>query len=305
MRIQRVMMIVMAMGVVTSSAVAADETIRLPTQIPYLGVATRSVAEGRGVGQGLSLGVGLEVTFVDPESPAAKQLRPRDVLVRLNDQVLVNPEQLAVLVRTNAVGQEVTLAVMRDGKEQSMTAALVGRQEAAVQPSRRRGHVPGVWRGPQGVPDSPRDVHERFLKDTDLFLRDMMEHMKDSLGKSGMDKKTRLLLMDKMGSAFSNTADRVASPMLPPAGAWQSIMQKRASASLVDGDTTLTLSGEGEEDRHLVIKDANKGVVFDGPVNTDAERHAVPEAFQAKLDRLQTLEKRFNVEVSPPPAASR
>ena len=50
-----------------------------------------------------------------------------DVAVRLNDQILVNAQQLAVLVRTFNPGDEVTLTVIREMKETPLKVKLVER----------------------------------------------------------------------------------------------------------------------------------------------------------------------------------
>jgi hypothetical protein len=299
MKNQCLLTLVMLAGLLTGPVVFSEETVELPKQVAYLGVATRSIDAGRGAGLGLGKGMGLEVTYVDPKGAVADTVNPRDVLTRLGDQYLVNPEQLAVLVQAKAVGGKVALTLIRDGKEQTVSATLRARSTAAARLQRPR----VVPRMPRGFPDGLRDMDDWMRQDPDTFFREMMERMRESLGKSGLDEQTRLQMMNSMGAAFSNTADRVASPVAPLAGKWQSVLQKRSSVSLVDGDTTLTLSGEGDDDRHLTIKDAGDGVLFDGPVNTEAERKSVPEPYQAKLDRLQSLERRFKIQASPPAAA--
>ena len=71
-------------------------------------------------------GVGLIVGEVVSRSPAAAAgLKVHDVLVKLDDQMLVDYHQLAVVVRTAPEeGEEVTLTVMRDGKQESLKAKL-------------------------------------------------------------------------------------------------------------------------------------------------------------------------------------
>jgi protein involved in polysaccharide export with SLBB domain len=48
--------------------------------------------------------------------------------VRLNSQILVNPQQLAVLVRTFEPGDELKLTVVREGKETMLTVKLEQRE---------------------------------------------------------------------------------------------------------------------------------------------------------------------------------
>jgi len=77
----------------------------------------------------LPVGVGLVVEVIDEGSPAAKAgLKQYDVLHKLNDQILVNLEQLAILVRTFKPGDEVTLTVLRQSKPTTLTAKLVEKE---------------------------------------------------------------------------------------------------------------------------------------------------------------------------------
>ena len=83
----------------------------------YLGIATAPATPVLRKHLKLPEGVGLVVDFVEPGSPAAVAgIQPHDVAHRLNDQILVNPQQLAVLVRTFEPGTAVTLRVFRGGK---------------------------------------------------------------------------------------------------------------------------------------------------------------------------------------------
>jgi membrane-associated protease RseP (regulator of RpoE activity) len=94
----------------------------------YLGVASSPATPVLRRQLKLAEGVGLVVDYVEPGSPAqAAGLQPYDVAVRLNDQILVNPPQLAVLVRTFEPGDVVTLTVIREGKSTPVNVKLAER----------------------------------------------------------------------------------------------------------------------------------------------------------------------------------
>jgi hypothetical protein len=98
----------------------------------YLGIATSPAPPVLRKQLKLGEGMGLVVDFVEPGSPAqAAGVQPYDVAVRLNDQILINGPQLAVLVRTFDPGAEVTLTVIREGRETPLKVKLV---ERAVKP---------------------------------------------------------------------------------------------------------------------------------------------------------------------------
>ena len=125
-----------------SSAVAMDKGAS------FLGVATEPISEQTAAQLPVARGTGLAVTLVEPESPAAKAgIQPLDVVTRLGDQLLVNPEQLAVLIRSRSPGDSVELTFLRGGKEQRVTVALGARDQPKLAPGGRRpmAVLGGAW----------------------------------------------------------------------------------------------------------------------------------------------------------------
>ena len=82
----------------------------------YVGVAASPVSSALANHVDLPSGIGLVVDWIDPQSPALDKLQKYDILYQLNDQLLINPSQFAVLVRTYQPGDSVTLKVLRQGK---------------------------------------------------------------------------------------------------------------------------------------------------------------------------------------------
>jgi len=71
-------------------------------------------------------GIGLVIAFVQPKSPADEAgLKPYDLVLKLDDQWLVNPEQFAVLVRMHHAGDDVKLSFIREGAEQTASVKLI------------------------------------------------------------------------------------------------------------------------------------------------------------------------------------
>src|SRR5438045_6820661 len=107
-----------------------DRHEKLPkVPVTYLGIETSEVPNVLSEQLGLSKGFGLVVDYVVPDSPAATAgVQQNDVIKMLNDQVLTEPDQLAKLVRSYSEGTNVTLTVLRKGKEQKVTVKL-GKKE--------------------------------------------------------------------------------------------------------------------------------------------------------------------------------
>ena len=115
---------------VTMTIQAAGET----GQTPELGVALSAAGADLGKQLKLAPGTGLVVDAVSADGPAARAgVRRNDVLVRLDDQILVNLPQLAALLRQRRAGDKVSLTLVRGGEPLTVTPILAaGGQAAAV-----------------------------------------------------------------------------------------------------------------------------------------------------------------------------
>lgn len=92
---------------------------------PWLGVSIEESSEASASQLGLAPGSGLVVTYVAPDSPAAKAgLQKNDVLVNLESQLLVHPAQLRKLLQGRKEGDAIELSFYRAGKKQTASATL-------------------------------------------------------------------------------------------------------------------------------------------------------------------------------------
>src|SRR5205807_532335 len=93
--------------------------------VTWLGVETSSIPRVVSEQLGLAKGFGLVVDYVVPDGPAAAAgVQPNDILKMFNDQILMEPDQLAKLVRSYPDGTNVTLTVLRKNAEQKITVKL-------------------------------------------------------------------------------------------------------------------------------------------------------------------------------------
>ena len=137
-----------------------------PPPSAYLGIAARPATPADAAAAGLPDGVGLTVAFVEPAGPAAvgHAVVAGDVLQKLDDQLLVNVQQMATLVRLRHPGDAVMLTRIRDGQAKQVTITL-GERPHAVPPPQAGGDderiptLPGVI-GPDPatgrLPDDPQ-----------------------------------------------------------------------------------------------------------------------------------------------------
>jgi TolA-binding protein len=127
----------------------------------FLGVSTTPVPPAVRRRVDLPDGIGLVIGNVEPNSPAQQAgLKQYDILHKLNDQLLVNAEQLAVLVRTFKPGDAITLTIVRGGKMEQVPARL-GERPAGPLPQTGGG---GGYIAPQQVqPPQPPQTAPRGM----------------------------------------------------------------------------------------------------------------------------------------------
>lgn len=133
--------------------------------VTFLGVETSSVPRVVSEQLGLAKGFGLVVDYVVPDGPAAAAgVQQNDIIKMFNDQILMEPDQLAKLVRSYPEGTNVTLTILRKNAETKITVKL-GKKEV-----RQRDHDYGMF------------DNEEFNEKMQVFndkMKDFNEKMKD------------------------------------------------------------------------------------------------------------------------------
>lgn len=203
----------------------------------YLGISSRPAPAILRKHLDLKNGEGLIVLFVDPKSPAADAgIVSDDILLKLNDQILVNQDQLAVLVRMQKPGDEISLTAVHDGHSKTLKAKLVERD---LEP------LPE----PLDLTEVPVDI-ERMIPEPRVH---------------------RL-------------------PQRPKNAATQGAKGGPASVSVMgDGDQTITITSDVDGHRNLIAKDRTGKTIFEGPVDTAAQRNKLPADIRQRLDELDKL----------------
>lgn len=233
----------------------------------FLGVDATPISPKARRDLDLKPGTALTIRNVGPDSPADQAgLMPGDVLVKLNEQLIINGQQLAVLVRTFAPGDTVTLHVLRDGEPITLNATLAGRvlppqpmferiPRLPMQPMPDLGDLDALFeqlRGPGIEPFGPgADVHDMF----DQMQRRMFEQR------------------DEMQRMMNQMRDRLGTQGM------------HSSISVNDGEHTLHLKSNGQ-DKHLTVKTRGGEVIFDGPLPEDGQVEGLPQDVQKKVDDL-------------------
>lgn len=272
--------------------------------VNVLGEAERAQSQVR-----IPDGVGLGVVLVDPKGPAAGLLEVGDILTRLDDQVLVSPDQFRTLVRMRKGGDKVKLVVVHESAAKTIELELAEKAapERRTLPTSPRvaagapapgspmsitingqqidlGNVPGgngtvtqvgpghvVIIGPnQGLPpEVKKQLEEMRARGLPIPPLDLQGLAVDPAQGHAAGKGTT----QQFSKSFSFS--------LGGPGA-------TSTSSSIASDDQGTVSLEQKDGKkHAVIKDKDGNVTFDGDVTTDEQRAQMPAAAR---DRLKLVE---------------
>lgn len=230
--------------------------------VTFLGVQTAPVGPTLAAQLGLAKDHGLAVAEVVPDSPAAGVLQAHDILLKFNDQILVDVRQLTVLVRSAKADDEVALTYLRGGKEATAKVKL-GQKEMPkrlaldITPAAPGFHwQSGSFAVAPGAPVA-RGEADRLLNLIEL----------------GRDGARRVVRHNELGG------DRLIT------------------ITVNTGDNTMNYSDEEgslevttkDGKKELVAKDAKGETLFSGPINTPEERQALPPAVAGRLEKIEGM----------------
>ncbi|MEY2880004.1 MAG: hypothetical protein RLZZ15_2384 [Verrucomicrobiota bacterium] len=241
--------------------------------VTYLGVETAPVPAALTAQLGLAEGQGLVVNHVSPGSPAAGALKTHDILLKLDDQILVEQRQLAVLIRGHKDGDEVTLTFLRGGKSATATVKLARHEvpKLSLTPGQPGANIAlrglATLHGPDGA--------QTF----ELPLGGLS-------GQNSAEHVNRILSMID-GAPGVRRMDIVRGAGAPGDRAVSVTVNTGHSVVVLDDDKgSLSLSLKDGQ-KQLVAKNAKGGEIFSGPVDTPEQRKALPEEVRARLEKLE------------------
>jgi serine protease Do len=239
-------------------------------KVTFLGVETSTVSGTLAAQLGLAKGSGLVVNHVVPDSPAAGALQDHDVLLRFDDQILIEVRQLSVLIRNKKEGDEVTLTFLRAGKQQTAKVKL-GTKEVPKLMSLFEQKVP---LGGNEFVFAPRAANGRFE----------MLAPEPGVDQEHVDRVLSLIRPGAGPDPVRIQIDRSGGP------GFRSTRINTANSNLVysDDDGSLELSVKDGQ-KTLVAKDAKGQSLFSGPVTTPEQRKAMPEGVRGRLEKLEGM----------------
>lgn len=192
---------------------------------------------------------GMLVIGVAPGSPSEGRIGQGDILLKLDDQVLVNREQMRALVRGRKAGDEVALSVIRGGRAESVTVKLAPIPAGLLSPALRGGFA-----------DDPARHEE--------LLRRLTERTRRMLGESGLAGE---LLDEAVGDVTITAGDGDVGIHIVSTRTY-TFPEGTVTVVRRDGKTTVS------------VKDKSGKVLVEGEL-TDELRAKLPDWAKAALER--------------------
>jgi len=247
--------------------------------VTYLGVETSQVPDVVSEQLGLARGLGLVIEYVEPNSPAASAgIQQNDIIKMLNDQILIEPSQLRKLLQTFSEGTEVTLTILRKGKEQKLTIKL-----AKKEVPQRHSMIPG----------GNHDWHWDFDETGDLGeqMQELKEQLKEQLGDTRGIVRGAVIQAHEAARRAREDARRAAQEihiLSRDNGALKATNIDLGNAQIVFSDDKGELKLENVDGKKLLtVKDPQGKLVFSGPVETQEDFDKLPADVRDRYEKLQ------------------
>jgi hypothetical protein len=263
--------------------------------ITYLGVETSTIP--RVVSEQLNLpkGFGLVVDYVVPDGPAAAAgVQQSDILKMFNDQILMEPDQLAKLVRSYQEGTNVTLTILRKNAETKVTVKL-GKKEVRSRDNMFDKHRPGHDDFGMMNFDSLNQLKD--LKDLNGFkfefgdMEDLGPNIRETVANARREAARATAEARAEARRARDEMRRSAREMRVfsrDKGTMKSTTIDLGKATIVFTDPQGEMKIENVNGKKmLTAKDPQGKLLFSGPVETKEDLDKLPPEVRQRYDKLE------------------
>lgn len=239
------------------------------TKAAYLGVYASVLEPGVSYQLGLPENLHLSVERIAKDSPAEKGgILKHDILLKFDDQILVNPEQLKFLVRSKKPGEQIILTFLRRAKELKSSIVL---DEIEINNLSQR-NKPGQL---------PRFLNRRGM-DFDPFLKnDFPFELFNNFDDQFLQQNRDFL------SQPSLPIDPSDDPVHPNTNKQTLFQQSRQSQVMITDEKGTLEWNEKNGQKFLRATDPTGKVLFDGSIDTIEERNKLDKDLRGRLENLE------------------
>jgi serine protease Do len=242
-------------------------------KLPFIGVVTASLPEMVADHVNLKHGIGLIVRTVMPESPAALAgLKPNDIILKVNETAVNEPEAFSAKIRSFKIGDKLSLKTIQKGAPAEVAVTLAERpaDAIAVLPNEE----PLLL---EGVPDGQA-----------MRLRDLIERNLGQLGENGLEE---MLVPDpRANEQLQMLRERLNQAMggekkINPEQAPDVQFQQKSTIRMMDHEGSVEIKSSGENAEVVVRNKANE-IVWSGPWDTEQDKAAAPDDIRERIEKL-------------------
>jgi len=270
-----------------------DPDLPKTKKIAYLGILSCPLEDSLRQHLELPDGFGLQVKDVMKDGPAATAaLTPHDVLTMIDDQRLTTVSHLALLVRSYAPGEKVSLTFIRKGKEE-VVEVILGEREVADQPFFT---VHPHLNNPVGQGNPTEWQHA---------VQCYQDSLNQWLQQNGRNSKVDRRLNPRQGAKLPAPGNSGKPPSISVRPGFP--IQVFGSSGIVKidngfGEVTIKTTDEGHQ---IIVKDENGEVVHEGYYDAEKGTAGLPKEAQEHLKKMKLDDLKILVPSAPvmnPPA---
>ena len=238
----------------------------------WLGIMTAAVPQSLREHLQIKDGFGILVHQVVDDSPAAKAgLRHHDILIQFNDQLLISPEHLSILVRREKPSTEAELTLIRVGKRETLNVTLSESEDVRPNPFPR----PGQMDRPTPQASEREGGHQHWRERYDQWH------------KNGRPIPPQ----GRSGTPATPVNPDISIEVKPPAvsvkpGFPVNIMGYHGVVKIDNdhGDITIVRT---DDDHTITINDADGRSIYDGPYDPAKGNEGLPKLAREQLKKMK------------------
>jgi len=247
-------------------------------KVTYLGVHTQKLSPGISHQLNFPLGIYLEVILVGQGSPAEiAGLQNHDILKKFDDQILINQDQLKQLVQMRSAGDSVSLLLVRNGKEKTLTITL---SETTASNSTPREPFQDPW-------GQSSRFNDKFFGHSGM--RDLLYNFDNILRNNFRNRPFDPSLPNSHIPGLSRPQGTdTDSPVHQPGSQVDSFTYSSTENQMTVSDEKGTLHyTEKDGEKFLRATNPSGKLIFEGPVNTEQQRQGLPGDLRSRLENLE------------------
>ena len=263
--------------------------------VTFLGVETSEVPRVVSEQLALARGFGLVVDYVVPDGPAATAgVQQNDILKMLNDQILMQPDQLAKLIRSYSEGTNITLTVLRKGQESKITVKLGKKEISSRKDFFEKRHRPND--NDLGFNFDFGDLPDmEALKDLGPAIRDVVRDARQEAMQASSEARREAQRATEEARREVERAREEARRAGKDLHIFSSADGGMRSTTIDLGKAQIVMSDANGEmklenvngKKILTAKDPQGRLVFSGPVDSKEDLDKVPAEVRQRYDKLE------------------